>query len=169
MTLVELVITDGRDVLQTHVGQLLVGLSLLDGVAVVAIERGGVHDVKCHLTATIDDDGIVLDLRCRGIYQHLGTEVNAAGGVVGKLLLRVIVAWQRGIPCIAVRDERVFSFYIIIVSQLTTQRDAGVDAARVIGRDADDKARVGMRGKVVCCIAKAATLVVGMSSSVGEV
>ena len=136
MTVPELGIRDGGQVLQSRIGQCLVGLSLLHRVLVVAIKRGGVNNIERHLLGAIHHDALALGPHVLALHQHLGAKVDATIGVVGKFFLGLIIAGQRGIACIAVSNEGIAVLCAATMSQLTTQGETGANAFGVVRRDA---------------------------------
>ena len=184
MTVPELGVRDGGEVAQAGVGQLAVCPTLLHGVAVVAVEGGGIDDVERHLAGAVDDDGIALGpdvagglagkhvaggAHAAGADQHLGAEVDTALRVVGELFLGLVVTGERGVAGIAVGDEGVAVFGAAAVAQLATEREARVDAAGVVGGDLDDDAGVGVRGEIVGGIERGAAVVERAGRGVADV
>ena len=184
MTVPELGVRDGGEVAQAGVGQLAVCPTLLHGVAVVAVEGGGIDDVERHLAGAVDDDGIALGpdvagtlagkhvaggAHAAGLDQHLGAEVDAALRIVGELLLGLVVAGQRGVAGIAVGDEGVAVLGAAAVAQLATEREARVDAPGVVGGDLDDDAGVGVCGEIVGGIERGAAVVERAGRGVADV
>ena len=94
MALSDGLVGDAGKMAQARVGQLLIWLSLFDGVLVVAVERGGIDDVERHLFGAIHEERLPFGPDIPGADLHLGAEMDAALRVVGELLPGIVVAGQ---------------------------------------------------------------------------
>ena len=144
----EVVVRHLRQPVQTRIRHLLVGPSLLHGVFVVSVEGGGTDHEEGHFLVTVHLNHFIAKAHVRRSHLHLRAEMDAALGVVGKLLLGIVVARQGGIACIAVHRQRAIERCRRQVRQLAAHRHPCTDALGMVGRDSDDDARVWMGGEV---------------------
>ena len=124
--------------LQPAICQLLIGTAFLNRVLVVAVERGGIHQIDKNLAGAVHQNGITIGLNIGTLDLNLGAETHTSVGVIRDMILTTPIAGQGGIGNIAFVDQHLTFLGTNLILKLTRYSHTGTDSLGIICGDTDD-------------------------------
>ena len=155
--------------LQPDISQLLIRTTLPVRIFIVTIERGGICKIDNNLAGTVHQNGIPISPDIRTLHLNLGAETHTPVGVIGETILPSPIVGQRVIGNIAFVNEHLAFFRTHLILQLTGKPNSGTDTFRIVCCNADDNARIRVRGKILCGLSVSTSLIGCMSRSIADI